>query len=66
MQTKPWWQSKTIWSDVATVIMGMMPLIDKQFGTHIASSPLYSSALAFLGAFGIYGRTTATTTIGGT
>jgi hypothetical protein len=65
MPTKPWYQSKTIWSDVATVLMGALPLIDKQFGTHIASSPLYAGALALLGSLGIYGRSTSTTTISG-
>lgn len=65
MNTKPWWQSKTIWSDVVTVLMGALPLVDKQFGTHLTSSPMFATALAMLGALGLYGRSTATTSISG-
>lgn len=65
MGTKPWYTSKTIWSDVATVIMGALPLVDKQFGTHITTSPFFATALGLLGALGLYGRSTATTTISG-
>lgn len=64
MPSKPWYESKTIWSDVVTVLLSILGLVDKYVtGGHIVSSPFYSMALTFLGAMGIYGRTTATTTV---
>lgn len=64
MPTKPWYQSKTIWSDVATVIVAIVGLVDK-YATHgvITASPAYSTVVALLGAMGIYGRATTTSTI---
>lgn len=65
MPTKPWYTSKTIWSDIVTVLLSILGLVDKYVtGGHIVSSPFYSMALTFLGAMGIYSRSTATTTIG--
>ena len=64
MPTKPWYTSKTVWSDIVTILMAILGFVDKTWtGGHIVSSPFYSMALTFLGAMGIYGRTTATTTI---
>ncbi len=64
MPSKPWYQSKTIWSDIATIVLAILGLVDK-YATHgvITASPFYSMALTFLGAMGIYTRSTATTTI---
>lgn len=65
MPSKPWYSSKTVWSDVITILLAIIGFVDKTWtGGHIVSSPFYSMALTFLGAMGIYGRTTATTTIG--
>lgn len=66
MPTKPWYQSKTIWSDIATIILAVVGFVDKYY-THgvIVASPFYSMALTFLGAMGIYSRSTSTTTISG-
>jgi hypothetical protein len=64
MPIKKWWTSKTIWSDVATIGMAMLPAIDQSFGTHITTSPLYGTVLALLGSFGIAGRAAAKSTIG--
>lgn len=63
--TKPWYTSKTIWSDISTILLAILGLVDKYF-THgvITSSPFYSMALTFLGAMGIYTRSTATEKIG--
>lgn len=63
METKKWWQSKTVWSDILTIAMAAAPLVDKNAGTHIVGSAAYIAILASLGSFGIYGRTSATTTI---
>lgn len=64
MPSKPWYQSKTIWSDIVTILLALLGFADKYF-THgvIVSSPFYAMALTFLGAMGIYSRSTATTTI---
>lgn len=64
MPSKPWYQSKTIWSDIMTILLAILGLVDKYF-THgvISASPFYSMALTFLGAMGIYTRANATTTI---
>ena len=63
--TKPWYQSKTIWSDVLTFLMALVPVCDTLYGTHIASSPFYGQGLMLLGLVGIHGRLTSNTTIGG-
>lgn len=63
--TKPWYQSKTIWSDVLTIIMALAPAVDAICMTHITTSPFYAQALMLLGAMGIHGRITGTTNIGG-
>jgi hypothetical protein len=65
MGTKPWYQSKTLWSDIATIAVSIVGLVDAHFtGGKIASSPYYQGILAVLGGVGIYGRSTATTKIG--
>lgn len=65
MPTKPWYSSKTVWSDIVTILLAILGFVDKTWtGGHIVSSPFYSMVLAFLGAMGIYGRTTADTKIG--
>jgi len=64
MPSKPWYTSKTLWSDVVTILLAILGLVDKYVtGGHITASPFYSMALTFLGAMGIYGRTNATTTL---
>lgn len=63
--SKPWYQSKTIWSDVLTFVMALVPVVDGLYGTHIAENPLYGQALMCLGLVGIHGRINADTKIGG-
>lgn len=65
MPTKPWYTSKTIWSDIVTVGLAGLGIADK-YVTHgqITGSPFYGMALTFLGAMGIYGRVNADTKIG--
>ncbi len=64
MPTKPWYESKTVWSDICTIALGILGVVDKyvSHGT-ITGSPYYSMALTLLGGLGIYGRSTLTTTI---
>lgn len=65
METKTWYKSKTIWSDIATVAVSIVGLVDVHFtGGKIATNPIYQTILAILGGMGIYTRSTATTKIG--
>ena len=65
MESKPWYKSKTLWSDIVTVAVGIVGLVDAHFtGGKIATSPAYGIVLTFLGAVGFYGRKTADTKIG--
>lgn len=63
-ETKPWYKSTTIWSDIVTILVAIGGFVDMRF-THgkIATSPIYQTVLAVLGAMGIYGRATATAKI---
>lgn len=64
MPTKSWYLSKTVWSDVVTILLGAVGFVDKYWmAGHIATSPFYAMALTLLGAMGLYGRVTAATTI---
>lgn len=63
--TKPWYQSKTIWSDVATIAIAIVGFVDVHF-THgqVSANPIYQGLLALLGGMGIYTRAKATDKIG--
>lgn len=64
MGSKKWYQSKTMWSDVVTVLVGIVGLVDTHFtGGKISTSPAYGIILTILGGMGWYGRKNATTTI---
>lgn len=64
METKNWYKSKTIWSDIATVAVSIVGLVDVHFtGGKIATNPAYQMILAVLGGMGIYTRSTAHTKI---
>ena len=58
--SKPWWQSETIWAGVVAVISGAVPLIDQNFGTHLASNPIFGAFMSIVGAVVLHGRITAT------
>lgn len=64
---KPWWKSEGIWGGLFTVIIGTVPLIDKQFGTNFATSPIYAVIVSLGGMVAVHGRATATAqlTMGG-
>ena len=69
--TKPWWQSKTIWASVLQVVLGIavsMGLITgAQSGAILADAPdlIVGITSAVLGAWGLYGRAKATTKLTG-
>jgi len=65
MPTKPFWKSKTFWSDVVTVVVAGLGISDKYAGTHIMGNEFTSVLLGLAGILGIYGRATANTQIGG-
>ena len=64
-ETKPWWKSKTIISDVVTAIVGIYVVIQPILNAHGLHLPgieggLLGTILGVLAGLGIYGRTTAT------
>lgn len=64
MPTKPWYTSKTVWSDVLTILVGALGVVDKYITNgQIVSSPYYGMALTLLGGMGIISRANATTTL---
>lgn len=63
--TKKWYQSTTIWSDVATGVIGVWAVITPLLATHGVNLPAIPGwLLTVLGAIGIHGRMTADKTIG--
>jgi len=63
-ETKKWYQSKTVWSNILIVVIATLTAIDQQFGTQLMHSPVVQVILAIAGAFGIYGRVKADKKIG--
>ena len=63
METKSWYKSKAVWSNILVVIVAAVTAVDANFGTGIMSNTFVATALTFLGGLGIYGRVTAKTTI---
>lgn len=64
MDTKKWWTSKTILSDILTIVIAIVTVYDKISGSNLMSAEVTGSILAIAGALGIYGRKTADTKIG--
>lgn len=61
MPTKPWYKSKTILASIVTGLIGIYTSLIAN-GVHLPSIPAW--IVTILSAIGIYGRITATTTIG--
>lgn len=60
--TKPWYQSKTIWTSIVSGIVGIY--ITLQTGGQVHLPPIPGWVLTILGAIGVYTRSTATDKIG--
>lgn len=60
-QTKKWWQSKAVWAGVVAVGMAAYNTASAEFGL----PPVPEFVYGILGAFGIYGRVSATSVIKG-
>lgn len=56
--------SKTIWSDILTIVVAAYTAAVPIFNLPTVDGPIVATILAILGGLGIYGRTTATTKIG--
>lgn len=65
MPTKPWYLSKTIWSDIVTILIAIYSAAQGGLALHLGFNlpviPVW--VFTFLGILGIYGRTTATNEI---
>jgi hypothetical protein len=57
--TKPWYQSKTIWSGVVAALISIYNTVGAVKGLPVVPDWVYT----ILAAIGVYSRTTATTTI---
>lgn len=63
MNNKDWYKSKTIWAGIITAVVGAAQTIGLLFGFDLLANPIASMIISVLGVLGVYGRTTATTTI---
>jgi uncharacterized membrane protein len=63
METKKWYASKAIWAGIVTALVGAAQSICLLFGFDLLAQPIAGIIITILGALGIYGRTTANTTI---
>lgn len=61
MDSKKWFESKTVWANVVTVLFGIYALVQTnlapQFNWTLPAIPGW--LISFLGAIGVYGRVTA-------
>ena len=63
MQSKKWYQSKTIWTQIVSVLVATLSAIDTQFGTGLLSTQVAAIIISVLQILGVYGRVSATTEI---
>lgn len=63
MDQKNWWQSKTVWANIFTTLMGIVALVDVNFGTNFTHSPWYGFLVSMAGTLGITGRVMTNTMI---
>lgn len=61
MESKKWYLSKGFWTGVVTTLIGIIAIVDTNFGTHIADQSWYGYIVTLLGALGVYTRVTADT-----
>lgn len=63
METKKWYTSKSMWAAIVTAVVGAAQTIGLQFGFNLLENPIISMVLTVLGALGIYGTATRSTTL---
>lgn len=68
MESKPWYQSLTVWAGKAVIVLQAIPLLimwlDANFGLNLQSNPVVIQLLSVVAALvAIYGRVTAKTVI---
>lgn len=61
MESKPWYQSKTIWAGVIGLVVVVYNYLVSNFGVHLPEIP--EVVYAILAAFGIKGRVDAKSVI---
>ena len=59
METKKWYQSKSVWAGVVAVLVAGYNTASAQFGLPVIPDFVFG----ILGALGLYGRVTSTTQI---
>jgi hypothetical protein len=59
MDSKKWWQSKTVWAGVVAVLVAAYNTASTSFALPVIPEFVYG----ILAAFGIYSRTVSTTVI---
>lgn len=67
-ESKAWYKSKTIWSDIVTGLVGIYTVLVPILTAHGIKLPpidsgLLATILSILAGLGIYGRTAASTSI---
>lgn len=65
MPTKPWYESKTMWAGLVTLLLNIYAALPGVFGAHLPEIPATIIAVidALLGGLVLHGRATAKTTI---
>ena len=65
-ETKPWYQSKTIISDVLTIALTVYVFVQHNFAPGLPVPPdgIVATIIGLLAGLGIFGRITTTTPIG--
>jgi hypothetical protein len=65
METKPWYKSKTVWSDIITILVGVYTAAQSGLAADLGHTlPVIPSWIfAILGGIGIYGRASADTSL---
>lgn len=61
VDNKKWYQSKTVWGGVVTVLSGAYELVRANLAPQLPPIPAW--LFTILGAIGVYGRVTASSTI---
>jgi hypothetical protein len=61
--TIKWWQSRTIWTQIATIAVGIILVLDKTLNWNLETSQGYTLVIGILQVLGIYARAIATNKI---